>query len=195
MEKNGDMSQQNETLAKQRVDAVLGEAWNAMQQNDDSPYWGVDLEDRDILKSLHRRAASRSLSLADLDAAIAEDSEARTMRFFQTMEKNKKCNAVHPRKCRVYDVYNTAQKPLKVLAIDVQSARYHALQSRHVQEEKNGRVMVYKDEWHEKEMKSGSALGRAIVEGYQGVLKQVGRNIIIERWNKVYLPLSIVGEQ
>ena len=82
---------------------------------------------------------------------------------------------------------------MQVLAIDNESARYHAMQVRHIQAEKNGRLMVYSEEWQNREIKSGSALGRAIIEGHQGVLKKIGNKVVIEACKKVYLPLSIVN--
>lgn len=180
--------------AEKRVDTVLTLASRDMENDENSPYWSVDQNDQCLLSRLRQLAVSRDLTLADLDVVIKEEWEATCERMEVMWEKHARMRVVLPRKCRVYNVYNTADKPLKVLAIDVASARMHAIQNRHIQEEKNGRIVVYNEEWHEREMKSGSALGRAIIAGYQGVLKKVGNNIVIEPHGKVFIPLSVVND-
>ena len=182
----------SESIIDNRVENVLALAAAAGHQNPDSGYLSFFSDDEEILVPLRKRAKFKDISLDDLDEVLKECSEALMKRLQESGEKQRNARSVYPRKCRVYDVCNTAERLTKILAIDVQSARYHAVQNRHIQDEKNGRVMVYNDEWHEKEMKSGSALGRAIIEGHQGVLKKIGDKIIIEARDKVFLPLSIV---
>ena len=146
------------TTVNRRVDSVLALASIDMDGDPDSKYWSLDQNDEGVLKRLRQRAKTKDISLSDLDEVLQEESEALMQIMRKGHEKRLKAIAVHPRKCRVYDVYNTAERSLQVLAIDNESARYHALQSRHIQSEKNGRLMVYSEEWQDKEMKSGSVI-------------------------------------
>ncbi|WP_170003231.1 hypothetical protein [Pseudopontixanthobacter vadosimaris] len=176
---------------KKSVDDLIEMARGMQFTGENDKYDSVDLDDQRVRVKLMWIALSRQPTVADLDQVVADlDAEAAAdlKRFIAFRVK---CNE-RREDLRVFYVYNTADRKMIVLARDVACARYYAHAHGHLRDIKNGRVMVMR-ETNELELRhSGKALGRALRDGYPGVVTQVGNNVINKSRNKVYIPMTVV---
>lgn len=108
------------------------------------------------------------------------------------MTRSQRCNAKSD-DLKLFRVENRAGRSIKIAALDAECARMFAQYNGHVQEAKNAKVFVYKDEWLTKQKQDGTAIWRALKEGFPGVLKEVGSHVVIESRGKVFTPLSPVA--
>ena len=172
------------------VDALI-EAAREKQFTDDDKYDLADLDDYRLRPRILRIAQSRQPTVADLDQAIAEVEAEAKASLKKSIEFSIACNERRD-DLHVFYVYNTAGRKLTVLAKDAACARYYAHTRGHIQDRKNGRVMVMKEANELELRQSGQALGRALRDGYPGIVKKVGDNVVNEGRSKVYTPMTIV---
>lgn len=173
------------------IDALLDEARRIQGQGDGGRYASVDLDDDELRAKLRAIAMVRAPTLEDLDRAVEQlDAEFRA-RMVRLGELNKKCSERRD-DLKVFFVTNTAGKRLTVLACDLQCARHFAYYHGHIKDERNGRVTVMKPDREADLRKSGKALGRALRDGWPGVVTQLGDNVVMEGSKKVYTPMTIV---
>lgn len=162
-----------------------------LQGFENEKYAHVNFDDERLFDRLKSRARFRSLTLADLDevsaALWAEDKK----NFESNIAFHRSCNE-RREDLKVFYVTNTAGNELTVLAKDAKCARLFASLCGHIREKLNGTVRVLKPE-HEAQLRnSGEALGRALRDGYPGVVTKVGENVVMASNRKVYTPMTIV---
>lgn len=155
-------------------------------------YDDVDLDDPQLFQKLFALARTgEKMTVEDVDRAIGQVNNEAVARIIKASEQVRKCEERRD-DLKVYYVYNTADRRLIVLAKDAQCARQFAVWHGHIQEKTNGKVMVMKPE-HEIALRvSGKALGRALRDGYPGVVTEMGDNVVMERSKKVYTPMTVV---
>lgn len=155
-------------------------------------YENVFFGDEDLVVRLEILAARGPLTLDHLDGVIAEIDAEFTGSVRQAGEMLRRC-AERRDDLKVFYVINTADNRLTVLAKDSECARHFAYYKGHLKDQSNGRVMVLKPE-HEAELRrSGKALGRALRDGYPGVVTEMGDSVVMEDRKKVYTPMTIVN--
>lgn len=162
----------------------LGEDW----------YFELDLESNEaaIRAALTPIAANLDLTIDDVKSAFSQTKEQEDIRIERAMQFGNACRARRD-DLNVYYVYNKANRKLIVLAKCSACARQFAVQTGHIHQGKNGRVMVLKESFQQNLRKDGSALGRALRDGYPGPVDQHGDNIVHRMWNKVYTPMTVVS--
>jgi hypothetical protein len=175
------------------VEELLNEAYR-LSFNGDDRFDGIDLDDEDLRAKLQKIAAIRPLALADVVSADAEISAEFIKRLKSHHDEVVRCRAKRD-DLRVFYVINSANNKQTILARDGKCARFFALHSGHIKEEKNGRVLVMNADREAALRTSGEALGRALRTGHPGVVKEVGDNIVLEGAGKVYTPLTIVKRE
>ena len=176
---------------KKAVEALLADVERVRNQDGEHRYWDLDLEDDAMLSRLLRLATTRTLTLDDLDSVKA-DTHAEFMEVIRKESELLRACSERRDDLKVFYVVNTAEKRLTVLAKDAQCARYFAQASDHLKDRSNGRVLVMKPENEAELRRSGKALGRALRDGYPGVVTVMGENVVMERSRKVYTPMTIV---
>lgn len=179
--------------ARQRVDAIFT-AIEGKQFSDadvEGPFDSIVLED--IRDKLMQVAMYRDLTEADVLQASGEHDRKMQAELKALSEFWQSCRAPSD-DLRVYYVYNTADRKLTVFAKDAKCARFFAHRAGHILEEGNGHVMVMKPEVEAELRRSGKALGRALRAGYPGVVEALGQNVVMKDSERVYTPMTVVGE-
>jgi len=179
------------TQAEDRVDAIVEGARQLQFSGTDERYDSVDLDCEDLRTKLIKVARVRSLTPADLDQMLAEQDKEFRESARRSWEFSTRCRERRD-DLRVYYVVNTADRRLTVFARDAQCARHFAHRHGHIQDIKNGRVLVMKEDGETVLRSSGSALGRALRAGYPGVVTALGENVVMAESKKVYTPMTIV---
>lgn len=174
------------------VDALLIEARRLQGSNPgERRFEEVDLDCEHLRARLLMVAKVRTPTFSDLDRAI-EGMDVELIDNLQRIEKfDQRCRE-RGDDIRVFYVINTAAKRLTVLARDAQCARYFARLKGHIQDDKNGQVLIMRPEAEAELRRSGKALGRALRDGHPGVVTQMGENVVMEGSQKVYTPTTIV---
>ena len=172
------------------IDELLDHA-RSLEARGEHRYDNENLDDSRLRPKLRKVAVSRTLTLVDLDHAIASvNSEIlesmRRGHYFRQRCIEKREDLI------VFYVINTADNRLTVLARDAKCARFFAHEKGHIQDVRNGRVRVMLPENEAELRKSGKALGRALRDGHPGVATHVGENVVIERSGKVYTPMTVI---
>ena len=177
------------SIDQERIDIVWKQAWAAPEA------WFMEFDHdshRNELTSILSQAAKfRDLSMDDLKAAFALIQKREIEEIQRIIARRLECRERRD-DLKVFYVYNKADKKLIVLAKNASCARMLAVEARHIQEEKNGRVMVLKPENEAKLRVDGSALGRALRDGFPGPVDQRGKNVVHRVWDKVYTPMTVV---
>ena len=173
------------------VDQLIETVRELQFTGEDEKYDVVDLDDGRLRAKLARTAKLREPTIADLDRAVAEIAAEDAAVHKKQIEFSVKCNERRD-DLHVFYVYNTADRKLTVLAREAACARYFAWVYDHIREQKNGRVMVMTEDAELKLRQSGQALGRALRDGYPGVITKVGENVVNEGRKKVYTPMTVV---
>ncbi|MBY8338403.1 hypothetical protein KYN89_15245 [Alteriqipengyuania sp. NZ-12B] len=173
------------------VDQLIDSIRELQFMGEDEKYDVVDLDDGRLRAKLARTAKLREPTVADLDRAVAEIEAEDAANLKKQVEFNMKCSERRD-DLRVFYVYNTADRKMTVLARNVACARYYARANGHIQQERNGRVMVMPESAELELRRSGDPLGRALRDGYPGVITKVGENVVNENREKVYTPMTIV---
>lgn len=172
------------------VDDII-EVARRLQRGANEQYDTVDVDHHLLRAKLEVIAKFRSPTIEDFDRAVAEMEREIEENMRKALELAMRCQERRD-DLRVFYVYNTNNRKLTVLARDAACARLFAKGHGHIRDEKNGQVMVMKEEVEAKLRRSGAALGRALRDGYPGVVKHVGRSVISEERNKVYTSMTIV---
>jgi hypothetical protein len=174
------------------VDALLDQA-RRLQFNPhgEARFDDVDLDGADLREKLLNMARVKTLVLDDIDLAVAAQDEEHRAFVIELHDLHQKCNERRD-DLKVYYVINTADRRLTVLACDAKCARQFAYYHGHIKDQKNGRVLMMKPEREAELRKSGQALGRALRDGWPGVVTQMGSNVVMEGTKKVYTPMTIV---
>jgi hypothetical protein len=173
-------------IATKRID----DAWSEAEISGDERFTSLFLEDyrQKATRMLRPLAQQQSLTLDDLYSVIAPLLEIEK----KELEEDIKCQR-RSEDLNVYYVYNTADRKLTVLAKSYRCARYIAYVDGHIHKEKNGRAFQLKDGMQKKLLTDGSALGRALRDGYPGVIENIGGSVVNKSWEKVYMPMTVVS--
>lgn len=176
-----------------RIDAILKVAFNDTDRRfgDDHCYANFDLDDPEVRKALVPIAMFRDLTLDDLDVVLIAQDEAIKLNIAKVGAFLADCHQQRD-DLKIYFIHNTNGKVLKVLAKDRACALWFAKSHGHIHEEKNGRVLVMKEERQAALRVSGEALGRALRDGKPGAVTEHGNTVIMSNPDRVYQPMTIV---
>ncbi len=175
---------------KDDIEALLKRGRQLHQEGDDAMF--IDDDDLPALRAkLRARAAHGPLAISDLRAVLNAMEEARNREVQAYVLRRTGCT-MRCENIQLYRVENAAGRSVRVAAASADCARLLAHIDGHVQEEKNAKVFRYKDEYVADLRRSGSAIGRVLRDGQPGVLREIGRNIVIERTEQVFTPLTVV---
>jgi hypothetical protein len=182
------------SIAAASADRILREiSEQQFRGPEGSPLDNIDTECRKLRTAIMERTLRGDLTTVDDVLLLDEQLGAeRRKRIAEDVAKVQRCQGKSD-KLKLFRVENRAGRSIKIAAIDEDCARMFASYSGHVQEAKNAKVFVYKEEWLQLQKQSGSAIWKALKEGVPGVLKEVGNHVIIESRAKVYTPLSPVA--
>lgn len=161
------------------------------QRSGDPRFQAIDFECQHLADRLSTLAKIGPLSADDVIDADKWVKESNMREITKLQKTFKKCREISD-DLRVFYVYNKSNKCLAILAIDVECALFYAKLKHHIHSTKNGRVGIMGREEEAAIRKSGEALGRALRDGYPGVISFVGNNVVNEEFQKVYTPMTIV---
>ncbi len=153
----------------------------------------VDLDGPSLRSKLLSIAGRRQPDLADLLKAHKEVEAELLLTLRHSLERHQRCRA-RSDALKVFYVDNTSNSRLTVLAQDAECARYFAHANGHIKDRTNGDVFVMTPEVEAELRKSGKALGRALRDGFPGVVTVLGENVVMEENKKVYTPMTIVDQ-
>lgn len=182
-------------MVKGDIGAAIHEVWTLARRAGEDWFYEMDHErhEAEINTTLAQIALQRTPLVGDLKDIFHQIKARDDLQFRQEMQRHKACVARRD-DLKVYYIYNKSDRRLIVLAKDRSCALMFAKQTGHIHEEKNGRVMVLKDEAEKQLRVDGSALGRALRDGFPGAVDQVGENVIHRQSSKVYTPLTMVSK-
>jgi hypothetical protein len=180
-------------LAAESADNILRQiADQQFRDPNGSPLDNINTDCEELRAAIIRRMLQGGPTTSDDVISIDQTLRAkRHKKFVALLAKGQRCRAKSDN-LKLFRVENRAGRSIKVAAVDAECARMFAQHSGHVQEQKNAKVFVYKDEWLATQKEHGTAIWRALKEGIPGVLKEVGSHVMIESRGKVYTPLSPV---
>ena len=181
--------------AEARADALIERAREIWLEETEGyeRFESVLLDHVDTRAMLTFLAKKRDVTLDDLARLLEilkqqRDLEIKKERAFEAACEERS-NDLH-----VFKVYNTADRIMTVIAKDADCAKHFAWQADHVHRPANGRATQLSALDEAELRRTGSALARALRDGYPGVVERLGQNVVMKRTKRVYTPFSIVGD-
>lgn len=181
--------------AEAKADALIERAWTIRLEDAEGceRFESVLLDHADTRAILASWAEKRDVTLDDLALILKRLEQRRDLKIKEERAFEAACEA-HSNELHIFKVYNTADRIMTVIAKDADCAKHFAWQADHIHRPANGRVTQLSALDEAELRRTGSALARALRDGYPGAVERLGENVVMKRTKRVYTPFTVVGD-